>query len=78
MSVSPCQYNPDESFKKMTSDYSKSCLKMMPVSKNNDLRFVEIAAKKKTWVPPPGIYNITERVQEKIYKGPSPHYKRGI
>jgi hypothetical protein len=51
---------------------------MMPVSKNNDLRFVEIAAKRKTWVPPPGAYSITEKLQDNIYKGPSPHYKRGI
>ncbi len=35
---------------------------MMPVSKTNDLRFVEIVAKKKSFVPPPGNYNITDKV----------------
>ncbi len=29
----------------------------MPTSKNNDLRYVEIVAKKKSFVPPPGNYN---------------------
>jgi len=77
VNLSPCQYDPVDSFKKMASDYSKSCLKMMPTSKNNDLRFVEIAAKMKAFVPPPGNYTITDKVQDSIYKGPSPRYKRG-
>lgn len=77
INLSPGQYNPGEAFDKIQPDYKKSCMKIMPPSKST-LSFVEVAAKQKSFLPPPGNYTNYEKAYDYQYKGASPRYKRGV
>ena len=75
--LSPCQYTTERIIDKVKPDYSKRCLKIYPSSKH-EKNFIDIAARLKRDVPAPGMYGMLDRVQDKISKGASPRYKRGV